>query len=644
MKPRAYTVAIFAFAAAFVLAAATHSSAQVISEIEIDPPSAISEACQYVEIRGVPGATIPVNTYFLSVNSDAGNFGFANQAVNLGGLTYGANGTITLFNTSFGECPNRTYGTGTNRVNYFSALRVGTGSESYLIARSTGTLFSGQDLDANNDGIFDAPLGIVALDGFALIVNPDEEFVYGAAAGVVNISNTTSLDQPDAVTRFAADPTPFSAAAFFFGELAATPDETVTYIAPLSPNAPAGAVLTPGDANLPTPINTAQFSAAAYAQDESQVVTITVNRTGTTAGVLTVTARTANGTAIGGATCGLGVDFVNVSQILTFAAGVTTQTFDVTVCGDSIPEGQEAIALQLVNPNGGGVGAQSTAVVNINDTASQFRNTAGIVMTNQAPANPYPSQIVVANSNATIASLRVTLYDVYHATPDNIDVLLVGPGGQKFVLQGDAGGTVPITQNSAVTLTFADTAGQVLPNATNFVTGLYEPTNWETVTAFPAPAPGLPYNEPGSAVGGTGTQTLTGTFGGIIPNGTWSLYVRDDGGQARPLEISAPNVVTGEIMGGWGIEFFAPTSARVSVSGRVLNAEGLGVRNADVVITDVNGVSRTVRTGSFGYYSFDAVEAGETYIVSVRSRRYRYTSRVLQVADQVSEFDFSAEQ
>ena len=59
-----------------------------------------------------PGSTVPANTYFLSVNSDAGNFGFANQAVNIGGQVVGANGTITLFNSSFGDCPNRVYGAG----------------------------------------------------------------------------------------------------------------------------------------------------------------------------------------------------------------------------------------------------------------------------------------------------------------------------------------------------------------------------------------------------------------------------------------------------------------------------------------------------------------------------------------------------
>lgn len=223
----------------------------LLNELEIDPPSTTSNACQYAEVRGTPGAMVAANTYFLSVNSDGANFGFANQAVNFGGQMVGSNGTITLFNNSSLACPNRVYGSGTNFITYSSPLTIGTGSETYLIVTSTATLFSGQDLDADDDGVFDPSLGITVLDGFGLIVNPKEEYVYGAAAGVVNISNTTSLDQPDAVTRFAGDSTPFAASAFYFGELAASPDETIDYAAPFSTNFPVGGQLSPGNSNLP---------------------------------------------------------------------------------------------------------------------------------------------------------------------------------------------------------------------------------------------------------------------------------------------------------------------------------------------------------------------------------------------------------
>lgn len=200
---------------------------------------------------------MPANTYFLSVNSDAGNFGFANQAINIGGQVIGSNGTLTLLNTFSGGCPGRDFGTGTTVLSFTSPLFLGgggfaaQGSETYLIVRSTGALASGQDLDSDDDGVFNTSLGITVLDGFALLVNPEEEFIYGADAGVVNISDAADTDQPDAVTRFPGNLTPFVTTAFYFGELAASPDNTTAYVAPLSANFPAGGQLTPGAQNAP---------------------------------------------------------------------------------------------------------------------------------------------------------------------------------------------------------------------------------------------------------------------------------------------------------------------------------------------------------------------------------------------------------
>jgi len=257
------TLALSILVIGLIFISLTDAAAQqlLLNEVEIDPPSTQSNGCQFAEIRGTPGATVAANTYFLSVNNDAGNFGFANQAVNIGGLVVGANGTITLYNSGAGPCPNRVFPASTTLLTYTSPLNIGAGSETYLLVRSTGTLFSGLDLDSDDDGIFNAALGITVLDGFALIVIPEDEYVYGAAAGVVNISNTISVDQPDAVTRFPGNSTPFAAAAFYFGEISGASDESTEYTAPLSPNFPVGGALTPGGANVPggsVPVNTAR--------------------------------------------------------------------------------------------------------------------------------------------------------------------------------------------------------------------------------------------------------------------------------------------------------------------------------------------------------------------------------------------------
>ncbi len=398
---------------------------------------------------------------------------------------------------------------------------------------------------------------------------------------------------------------------------------------------------TPTPSPSPTPTNLVQFSAATFTDDESQSVTVTINRTGVTTVTSTVTFSTVTGgTATGGAACGTSVDYVNTTHTVTFAANSTSpQTVAIPLCGDLVVDTNETIRLSLTGANAGtGIGTQGTATITINDTANQFRNATAISILGASPANPYPSNITVAGATTNTFRIRVTLYDYYHELPDNVDVLLVGPNGAKYVVMGDVGGTTSITQPNAVTLTFADYPNAVLPDAGPLVTGIFKPTTCETpVTNFPAPAPAGPYVEPGCVVARSNAQTLFGAFGGVTANGVWSLYVRDDAGQARPL---APEVVRGEIRGGWGLELLASTAAGVEVSGRVLTPDGRGLRNATVVITDSQGNRRTATTGSFGYYSFADVEVGGSYSLAVTSNRYRFSSRFVQVQDTLTDVDF----
>ena len=77
----------------------------------------------------------------------------------------------------------------------------------------------------------------------------------------------------------------------------------------------------------------------------------------------------------------------------------------------------------------------------------------------------------------------------------------------------------------------------------------------------------------------------------------------------------------------------------VEVSGRVLTADGRGLRNAIVSLTDLNGIRQTATTSSFGYYRFEDVEAGKTYVLAVESKRFRFASRLLNVVDTLTDID-----
>jgi len=317
---------------------------------------------------------------------------------------------------------------------------------------------------------------------------------------------------------------------------------------------------------------------------------------------------------------------------VTFNPGEVSKNVGIPLCGDGFIEPDETVNLTLTGAN---IGTPGTAVLTINDTANQFLNQAKIFINQNGAANPYPSNIVVVGAQGPIGSLRITLYDMTANVPDNADFLLVGPNGNKFIVMANAGGFVA---QGPVTMNIIDAAGQVIPDGGPLGTQNYEPTSYLTVANFPAPAPAGPYNLPGSAIGGVGTQTLNGNFAGSNPNGTWSLYVRDDQG--------TPGTVIGSIAGGWGIEFISNTAAQASISGRVTTASGLGIRNARIVVTgDSLETPIVVTTGSFGYFTVDGLHTGETYVVTVNSQRYTFStpSRVISLVDNVVDADFIAD-
>lgn len=85
----------------------------------------------------------------------------------------------------------------------------------------------------------------------------------------------------------------------------------------------------------------------------------------------------------------------------------------------------------------------------------------------------------------------------------------------------------------------------------------------------------------------------------------------------------------------------APTAANVTVGGRVF-AEGRGLRNAVVTITDSTGATRSTRTSSFGYYSFADVAVGREYVISVAGKGYAFQPLIVTVNDNVGDLDFIA--
>lgn len=81
------------------------------------------------------------------------------------------------------------------------------------------------------------------------------------------------------------------------------------------------------------------------------------------------------------------------------------------------------------------------------------------------------------------------------------------------------------------------------------------------------------------------------------------------------------------------------TAASVTVSGRVM-ARKRGVAKAIVLLTGADGVTRYANTSPFGYYRFEDVAVGTTYIFNVRSKQYTFAIQVLNITEEMNNLNF----
>jgi hypothetical protein len=161
------------------------------------------------------------------------------------------------------------------------------------------------------------------------------------------------------------------------------------------------------------------------------------------------------------------------------------------------------------------------------------------------------------------------------------------------------------------------------------------PILWTATGANSAAAQaGGPYDLSHAVIaGGGGSESLGGTF-------------KVDGTIGQNLAGARSTGGGYDLVGGfWFPPPLAPTAASVNVSGRIRTAEGRGITNVQVILTDTTTGERFETVSSLsGYYRFEEVAVGRTYLLSVSSKRYTFDPaiRLLILVDELTGEDFTA--
>lgn len=244
---------------------------------------------------------------------------------------------------------------------------------------------------------------------------------------------------------------------------------------------------------------------------------------------------------------------------------------------------------------------------------------------------------VVGTINKQYCNSGVFTYPV-GTTPDNASPT---DGGDKMDPSGNPSEYTPVTANVSSGTFPSSLSARVFDNTLNgFNPAQSLSRNWLLL-------------ETGDITANLTFFYLDGTLSDVNgAEGSYGIFRRNSNGTTDPIACAGSCVDTGANTLGptvsvsdfsrWTGAALAPTAAGVDVSGRVLAPNGGGLRNAIVVLTDSRGVSRFARTGGFGYYQFEDVQAGETYVITVNSKKYQFTPRTLQVLDTLDDVDFVA--
>ena len=125
-----------------------------------------------------------------------------------------------------------------------------------------------------------------------------------------------------------------------------------------------------------------------------------------------------------------------------------------------------------------------TFTYTIGRMTNTFSNPSVIIINDLAKAYPYPATINVSGLGGTLVTATVTLTGLTHASPEDIEALVVAPNQKNTLLMANAGGSGGNSALNNATIKFDDAATNSLPPYNQITNGVYKPTRYGTIYNF----------------------------------------------------------------------------------------------------------------------------------------------------------------